>query len=163
VNWLLLGGGLVVLLFGFVLLYGAPYVPTLHPQRQSALELLDLRSGQLLLELGSGDGSILLAAAKRGIHSVGYELNPILALISRLRTWRYRKSVTIIWGNFWQADISRADGIYAFLLERYMPKLQNYLHETEHKKHLKVASFAFQMPDMKPRKNIKGMYLYVID
>ena len=64
----------VVLLFGFVVIFGAPYLPTLSRQTEDALELLDLKTGQTLLELGSGDGRVLLAAAKRNLKAVGYEI-----------------------------------------------------------------------------------------
>jgi DNA modification methylase len=68
----------LLLAFGGVILRGAPYVPTLDPQARAALELLDLKPGQTLLELGSGDGKILVVAARAGLHVVGIELNPFL-------------------------------------------------------------------------------------
>jgi hypothetical protein len=74
---------LVILAFQFVVLFlGAPYVPTLPKQREAALDLLKLKPGQTLIDLGCGDGAMLIAAAKRGINSVGYEINPLLALIA---------------------------------------------------------------------------------
>jgi 16S rRNA A1518/A1519 N6-dimethyltransferase RsmA/KsgA/DIM1 with predicted DNA glycosylase/AP lyase activity len=103
---------ILVLLFGFVLLFGAPYVPTLKPQTEQALDLLNLKPGQTLLELGSGDGRVMRAAAARGLHVVGYELNPILAGVSYFVTWKYRKQVRIIWGDFWHADFTHGDGVF---------------------------------------------------
>ena len=49
--------GLVVVL-GILLpvLFGPPYLPTLAPNLKTALDLLDLKSGQTVLDLGSGDG-----------------------------------------------------------------------------------------------------------
>src|SRR5690606_15342477 len=113
----------VILLFSFVLVFGAPYLPTLGRQQEVALELLDLKPGQTLLELGSGDGRMLVAAAKRGIRAVGYELNPLLFAYSWLVTRRYRRLVTVKCVNFWQASWPQTDGIYVFLLDKFMPKL----------------------------------------
>jgi hypothetical protein len=92
----------IVFCFVFVLLFGAPFLPTLKPQIIIALDLLDLKPGDTLLELGSGDGRVLVAAARRGLNVVGYELNPIMALISWLHTRRYRRQVKVVWGNFWR-------------------------------------------------------------
>ena len=62
----------LILIFGYVILFGAPFLPTLKNQIEAIFELLDLKEGQTLIELGSGDGRILLEAAKRGINVVGY-------------------------------------------------------------------------------------------
>ena len=92
----------LVLIFSFVIFFGAPYLPTLKPEAQKALGLLDLKPGQTLLELGSGDGRVLKQAAKQGIRGIGYELNPLLVIYSQISCWRYRKLVTFKCRNFWQ-------------------------------------------------------------
>jgi hypothetical protein len=49
---------IIILAFQFVVIFlGAPYVPTLNKQRETALDLLKLKSGQTLIDLGSGDGA----------------------------------------------------------------------------------------------------------
>ncbi|HET7529279.1 MAG TPA: hypothetical protein VFJ84_03590, partial [Candidatus Saccharimonadales bacterium] len=73
--------GLAILLiaaYSFVLLFGAPYFPSLSPHVKAGLDLLDLKKGQTVYDLGCGDGRFLKAAARRGIKSVGYELNPFM-------------------------------------------------------------------------------------
>jgi 16S rRNA A1518/A1519 N6-dimethyltransferase RsmA/KsgA/DIM1 with predicted DNA glycosylase/AP lyase activity len=115
-DWFLVVLGIIILLFGFVVFFGAPYLPTLNPQVKTALNLADLKKGQHLLELGCGDGKVLIAAAKQGIRVTGYELNPILVFICWLRTLRYRKLVRVVWGNFWQVSLPKADAIFVFLL-----------------------------------------------
>ena len=84
-EWLLLLACAVVLTFGLTLFFGAPYLPTLRAQVPEALDLLQLKAGDTLIEIGSGDGRILAAAAGRGLLAVGYEINPILVIISRMR------------------------------------------------------------------------------
>ncbi len=149
---------LFIVSFGFVVLFGAPYLPTKHKQAKAALDLLNLKPGQTLLELGSGDGRVLKIAAKRDLKAIGYELNPLLVLVAKINTWRYRESVRVIWGNYWQQDWPPADGIYVFLLAKYMKKLDKKIIQSSIKK---LASFAFQIPGRKPNKQKDGVYLYV--
>lgn len=114
---------LLILLFGLVVFFGAPYLPTFKKQIETALDLLDLQPGQTMLELGSGDGRVLRAAAIRGLNAIGYELNPILVVISKLRCWPYRGKVRVIWANYWLQKWPQAEGIFVFLLPKYMNKL----------------------------------------
>lgn len=150
---------ILCLLFSFVVLFGAPYLPTLKPQIDSAFDLLDLKSGQTILELGSGDGRVLRAAAQRGLNAVGYELNPLLVLVSLAVTWRYRNQVKIVWGNFWTKQWPPSDGIFVFLLDRYMVKLDNKITSSKHRPK-KLVSFAFKIPGKKPTKTRNALYLY---
>lgn len=151
--------GVIVLCFAFVMLFGAPFLPTLQPQIQTALDLLDLKPGQTMLELGCGDGRVLIAAAERGWNAVGYELNPILAFVAWFRTRRYRKKVRIIWGDYWRTDWPEAQGIFAFILTRYMRKLDKKVIRYKHRP-LRIASFAFTIPNGEPTKENSGIYLY---
>jgi SAM-dependent methyltransferase len=156
--WLI--GLIMVLVFGAVLLVGAPYMPTLSPQRKAALDMLALKPGQTLYELGSGDGSLLKEAAERGLNVVGYELNPFLVLISRFRTFKYRRHVKIRMGNFWKADLAGADGIFVFLLDRFMLQLDDKISR-EGKKGVKLVSHAFKIPGRKPQGRHQALLLYV--
>ena len=151
---------LVVLLFGFTVLFGAPYLPTLSRRTNDALDMLDLKQGELLLELGSGDGRLLAAAAKRGIKSIGYELNPLLVWYSRVRLWRYRKLARVKLANYWQVDLPKAQGIYVFLLQPYMQKLDKKITQSNIAP-VKLVSFAFVVPNKKPAQHKNGMRLYL--
>lgn len=135
---------------------GAPYVPTLDAQAQAALELLSLKPGQTLLELGSGDGKVLVAAARAGLNVVGIELNPFLVVVSWLCTRRYRRQVRIIWGDFWRVDWPPCDGVFTFLLDRFMPRLDTRMQKV----HRPLVSFAFQIPGRQPDAAQAGVYLY---
>lgn len=153
---------LVVLLsFGVVLLFGAPYLPTLQPQIEQALELASLKQGRTLLELGCGDGKVLIAAAEKGLKVIGYELNPFLALIAWLRTRRYKDRVEVYWGNFWAVDWPPADAIFTFLLPKYMAKLDNRMAAYKYKP-TKLVSIAFAIPGrpIDQQKNGVNLYLY---
>jgi len=158
-QWVVLGVLFIFFLFVFVVFFGPPYVPTLSPQVKAALDLLDLSPGETMLELGSGDGRILKAAAQRGWMVVGYELNPILVLISWLVTRRYRKQVKIVWGNFWSKKWPPAEGIFTFMIERQMKMLDDRIEKLPYRP-VKVASFAFKLPNRRLIRQSKGIYLY---
>ena len=152
--------GSVFLGFGLVVFFGAPYVPVLSAQKFHALELLSLKPGDTLLELGCGDGRMVAAAAASGLRVVGYELNPFLALYAWLRTRKYRKNVTIIWGNYWTKPWPKVEGIYVFLLDKYMKKLDNKIMQTYAPGRVRLVSFAFKVPGKKPVKSSRGLFLY---
>ncbi|MBA3758642.1 hypothetical protein H0X10_03365 [Candidatus Saccharibacteria bacterium] len=151
----------VVLMFGLVVFFGAPYLPTFNKQTETALDLLALAPGHTLLELGSGDGKVLVASAKRGIKSVGYELNPILFIYSWLRTRKYSGLVKVVWGNYWHKEWPVTDGIYVFLLDKYMKKLDKTIVQKYPSKSIKLVSFAFKIPGKKSVKTKQGLHLYI--
>jgi hypothetical protein len=71
----------------------------------------------------------------------------------------YRKLVSVRWGNYWTKKWPDADGIYVFLLNPYMEKLDKKItQEIKHK--VNVVSFAFAIPGKKPAKELKGLMLY---
>lgn len=158
-EWLIIAAVVLALCFGSVLLFGAPYLPTLGPQVDVSLQLAGLKPGQTLLELGCGDGKVLVAAAKQGINVVGYELNPLLWLLCWLRTLRYRKQVRVIWGDFWKQPWPPADAIFTFLLPRYMSKLNKKVMQSKHKP-VKLVSFAFEIPGRQPDQKKQGVFVY---
>lgn len=156
--WLVVVGTLFM--FGFVVLFGAPYVPTLKRQQKKALDMLDLQPGQVFYDLGCGDGRILLAAARSGAKAIGYEINPLMALVSWLRTRRCPQPIKIVWGNFWKADIEDADGVFVFLIEHHMDKLDKYLSRQLQGKQTKVVSYGFKIPGKKPLEESGAVFLY---
>src|SRR3989344_7553923 len=142
---------IVLACFGFVLIFGAPYLPTHKQQVDLSLSLLKLKKGQLMYELGCGDGRLLNAAAKQGYKAVGYEMNPIMYVWALLNTQHHRNLVEVKFGNFWKADLSNADGVYVFLLDRFMERLDKKL-SSELKSGVMLASYTFKIPGKKPEK-----------
>jgi 16S rRNA A1518/A1519 N6-dimethyltransferase RsmA/KsgA/DIM1 with predicted DNA glycosylase/AP lyase activity len=126
---------------------------------KDALDLLALKPGETMVELGSGDGRMLRAVAERGVHAIGYELNPLLVAWSRLRHRKYRRFITVHWGNYWRHKLPETDAIYVFLLNPYMDKLDKKITQEINKK-VKLVSFAFAVPGKKPAREQGGMMLY---
>lgn len=155
------GLAVFALAFGAVAMFGAPYLPTMRRQRETALGLLGLKPDQVFYDLGCGDGRLLRDAAKRGVRAIGYELNPFLALVAWLSTRRYGSLAKVKCANFWRADISDADGVYVFLITPYMPKLNSFMQTQNFTHPVRLASYGFQIPGRKPAKKSDGVFLYI--
>lgn len=158
--WIFLISVFLIFSFGLVVLVGAPYLPTKKKQIDTALELLDLKSGHTLLELGCGDGRVLGAAAAKGIRAIGYELNPLLVIIAKVSNLKHKDLVSVRWGNYWRADLPKTDGIFVFLLDKYMDKLDQKITNNKLAP-TRLASFAFKMPYKKANRVKDGVFLYI--
>lgn len=149
-----------LLLIGIAVLFGPPYVPTLRLHLNTALDMLDLKEGQTMLDLGSGDGRVLVAAAKRGWNAVGIEVSPVLVLVSKIRCWRYRKQIRIIWGNYFLTSWPlQTDAIFSFMIQYQMKRLDERITEW-HTRPIKLATFAFQIPGKTAVAERDAVYLY---
>jgi len=124
---------------------GALFVPTTKRRVNAALDALALSPGQLLIDLGCGDGRVLRAAAKRyGVRAVGYELNP-LALT---KAWLFnlgRNGISVRRRNFWKIDLAEADAIFCYLFPDLMPELAAKL-QRELRPGTPVISCNFELP-----------------
>jgi hypothetical protein len=162
IEWTIIISVSIGLTFLFVIFFGAPFLPIQHDRAAEAMDMLNLKPGQLLLDLGSGDGRMLKLAAERGIRCIGYELNPILAGYSWLRTWRYRHLVSVKCASYWRGVLPQCDAMYIFLLQPYMARLDHKLtHELITP--TPVLSFVYTFPGRKPHKQQKGLHLYMFE
>lgn len=151
---------LLVVPFGLVLFVGAPYLPTRKTQAKQALDLLGLKKGDTFVDLGSGDGSVLIEAASRGLVCYGYELNPFIWLISKLRTLRFGSQVHISCTNFWSVSLpTETKGVFVFLLDKYMTKLDAKL-SSQLQPGGKLVSYTFKIPSKKHTTSKGPLTLY---
>ncbi|XP_062999051.1 adenine nucleotide translocase lysine N-methyltransferase-like isoform X1 [Elgaria multicarinata webbii] len=106
-----------------------PYVPSSAKQVSNMMSLLKGRSGKLV-DLGSGDGRIVLEAYKQGFRpAIGYELIPWLLQLSNFRAcWAgcygkvfYRRE------DLWKADLSDCNNVTVFLAPSVVPLLERKL------------------------------------
>ena len=104
-SWLLFAILAIVILVGFSAFTGAPYVPSHRRDVARAFrELYPLGANDVLVDIGSGDGVVLRQASKCGARAVGYEIHPLLVLLSR---WLSRGDVrvAVYFANFWRVDL----------------------------------------------------------
>jgi SAM-dependent methyltransferase len=164
--WLFWVFAAIVIVFGFVVFRGAPYVPSKKGDIKRAFdELYPLSSRDLVVDIGSGDGIVLRQAAIRGAHAVGYELNPVLVLISRWFS-RNQPNVKIHLADFWAAKLPDATTVvYTFGESRDITKMANKVARESKRigKPLHFISYGFEVPHQIPVKKIGAHYLYRFD
>lgn len=146
---------------------GAPWVATYKKALKPIFKMADLKQGQLIYDLGSGTGHILIKAAKDyQAKAVGFELSPPLYLFSKINIFLNRaKNTHIYFKNFYKQDISQADIIFCFLSARAMCKLKNKFNQ-ELKPGTKIISYIFEIPGWKARQIFTAdsygpVYLYI--
>ena len=94
------------------------WVPTPEAQVATMLDLAKVTSKDFVIDLGSGDGRTVIAAAKRGAKSRGIEYDPNMVELSRKNAAKEGVSdkVEFIQGDLYEADLSKASVITMFLL-----------------------------------------------
>lgn len=141
---------------------GAIYLPTSIDRVKRMLDLSELKAGQTLIDLGSGDGRILIEAVQRGAMAMGYEINPILVYLTKrkIKKLNLNNRAQIFWKNFWQVDLIDADVITVFGAPTIMAKLEKkFLKEL--KSGAKICSYVFPLPNLKVLKKEEGIFIYV--
>jgi len=128
---------------------GAPFLPIRRNDIRDALTLVEIGPQDVVVDLGSGDGRVLEAAAERGARVVGYEINPLLVWISRRRLRRFGERVQVFRKNLLAADLSHATVVFIFGIDKLMPKIRRMLEERG-QPGLKIVSFVFNFPGWQP-------------
>jgi len=112
------------------------------------IEFADIKKNDVLYDLGSGDGRILVEAAKKGIKVVGIEKNRFLNWIAR-RNIRKLKNVKIIQGDIFKQKINDASIIVAYLSQKVTERLQKKI-KREVKKGTRIILVDHVFIDWKP-------------
>ena len=101
------------------------WVPTPPSLLELMLDMAQVTKDDFVMDLGSGDGRNVIAAARRGARGVGVEYNPdMVALSTRLaREAGVADRATFVQGDMYEADISKATVMAVFLLPSNMEKL----------------------------------------
>ena len=105
------------------------WVPTPVELVEKMLDMAAVTPQDVVMDLGSGDGRTIIAAAKRGARAVGVEFNPDMVELSRRRAKEagVADKATFIEGDMFTADISKATVMALFLLPDNLDKLKDKL------------------------------------
>ncbi len=141
---------------------GAAPIPSRGSTVQSIMRLAEIKPGQKLYDLGSGDGRILFAAAKQGANCVGFEINPFLFWYTRIRALLTRASrVSVRRSDFWKNPINDADVVTVYLVPSAMARLQVKAKE-ELRPGTKIIAAVYPFPDWPPTQRDGRAYLYIV-
>jgi ribosomal protein L11 methylase PrmA len=137
---------------------GAMFTTTHRSKIKKILEDVSMVPGQVVYDLGCGDGRFLIAAAKRyDVRAIGFEINPWAYALSRFRVGFWQANVSIHFKDFWKADLSEADIVFCYLFPDVMEKLKRKLSQ-ELKAEAKVISCNFEIPGWRPEKIITASH-----
>ena len=154
-----------LLLFVVPIVYGAPFEPTDRKTLRKMIEFAKVKSGEKVVDLGSGSGKIVIEFAKlpNVKESHGFEINPLLVLSSRrkIKKSNLKGKAFIHWKNFWKQDLSEYDVVNSFQIGYVMGKLEKKLRR-ELKKGSRIISNTWKFPNLKLKKHEGDVYLYRI-
>lgn len=128
------------------------YVPTPQDVVEAMLEMAGVKKGDVLYDLGSGDGRIPVTAAKRfGIRAVGIDIDParVAEANTNARAAGVTDLVTFRNADLFETDLSEASVVTLYLLPALNLKLRPKLLK-ELKPGSRIVSHAFDMGDWKP-------------
>ncbi|XP_025919632.1 protein N-lysine methyltransferase FAM173A [Apteryx rowi] len=136
-----------------------PYVPSSAQQVANVMVLLEGRSGKTV-DLGSGDGRLVIEAYKHGLRpAVGYELNPWLLRLSNYRAWKagYNGKVSFLKQDLWKVNLSDCYNVTVFLAPSVKPPLAaKFLAELPDE--ARVVAGRFPFPSWTPTSTVgKGL------
>lgn len=131
-----------------------PLVDTPHDVVEAMLDLAEVKEGDYLADLGSGDGRFLIAAGKRNVKSMGIEITPEVAEQSRIniREAGQEGRAKVVRGDIFREDFSDATVVTMFLKidlnQRLRPQFDKLKPGT------RIVSHMWSMPGAKPAKSI---------
>lgn len=153
----------------------APWLPSRKKDKARILELIDLKEGDKIAELGAGDGSVLLTIAaqikKDGLaeaKATGLEVSLLPYIIGKIRTHFAKLPAKFIFADFFHKPLNDFSVIYCFLTPAAMSKLAPKFKK-ELPKGSRIISYAFKIegwtPEAisKPKETDLPIYRYRVD
>lgn len=158
--------GFTLLIFSFTIwadVKGAPFVRSKKDRMETMLKLADIRPGMRVLELGSGDGTIITEAAKMGAIAEGIEINPFLVWYSRRKARKTgpTNQATFVCANIFKISLAekKPDILLLYLLPGTLKKLREKL-QAELQPGTRIISNAFHIEGLEPIQHENGVYVY---
>lgn len=132
----------------------APYIPSQMVNIKKVLKLAGVKKGKRFYELGSGDGRVVLEAAKLGADSYGIEQSFLRVLYSKFKASQKKfKKAKFFHGNIFTKNYQDADIIYIYLLPKGVKKLEGKLKK-ELNKGVIVITQTYHFSNWKPFKKL---------
>ncbi|MCL4377158.1 MAG: class I SAM-dependent methyltransferase [Actinobacteria bacterium] len=154
---------LILIYIAWSQIFGAPWIPTPYKTVHTMLEMARVKPGEVVYDLGSGDGRVIIEAARSfGARAVGIEIDPTRYLWTKLRILmlNLHDNVHVLFGNFFYKDLSQADVVTVYLLQgtnvRLMEKLENELRPGT-----RIVSNTFTFPGWKIIRQDSKAQIYV--
>lgn len=143
------------------ILRGAPYAPTKPKAIKIMLKALAINADDKSIDIGSGDGRLVIALAQAGAEAHGYEINPLLVWWSRVKIKRagLENKAFIHQQSFWKTNFGDYSIVTVFGMTHIMKELSEKFQK-ELPVNAKIAANTFTLPNWKPDFEHKGIYIY---
>jgi ubiquinone/menaquinone biosynthesis C-methylase UbiE len=128
---------------------GAPFWPSSRRRLETMLQLANIQPGDRVVDLGSGDGRVVIQTAQTGAQEcVGYEIDPFWLRVSRAKSKRVPNADKIDFRDesFWDVDLSRFNVVFIYQHKPTMEKLAEKLNR-DLKPGTRLISNALPLPD----------------
>lgn len=147
----------------YFLIQGAPFVSTQEDDIAAMLRAVRLKDQPRIIDLGAGDGKLVIAFARRGYHIDGVEIKPWLVRRARKHIARDKltKIASMIYGSMWKVDTSPYDIVLLYAVPHVMSRLEQKLTR-ELKPGSLVASNYFTFPNLMPVQTLGRIHVYEI-
>jgi tRNA A58 N-methylase Trm61 len=160
IKFVLLVGTLYLALTIYLVFRGSNYVATPSKDIQTIMNVV--KKGDIVIDLGFGDGRILEAAIQAGAgKAIGYELDFIRFIHTwiRLKVLKRYANISLRYGDIWAADVSKADVVITFFTIAHMNNLYAKMKK-EMKKGTWFVSIVHEVSEVKPTKKLGSSYFY---
>ena len=143
---------------------GAIYDPSTPYETGLMVEVAAIAPGEKAADLGSGDGRVVIELARRGAEAHGYEVNPVLVMISRrnIRRAGLAGKAFVHWKSFWRTDLARFDVLTVFQVDFVMGRLEAKL-KRELTPDTRIVSHYWRFPSLRPMREHGRIFLYRVD
>lgn len=141
----------------------SPWWRTNKKVAHAIIKLAEITSKDILLDLGCGDGTVLIEAASlRNAHGVGIEIDPLRVWIAKFRVQIKGLSsmVDIKRANFFEMNISEADVVIVYLIPKTLKRLENKFFK-ELSPGSRVVSYIYQIDFLPEIASDKKNQIYV--
>lgn len=140
-----------------------PYVGTQKKKIEIIMQFAGIKEGETVVDLGSGDGRLLIESAKQGAFAKGYEINPFLFMLSILhaKLEGLSTNIEVYKRSLWKADLKVADVICVYALIKTMPKMEEFIFKNA-KNGTRVVVNTNPFPNKKAEKELNGIFIYKI-
>lgn len=149
----------VIYLLIQTLLNHPPFVPSRLKNIQLAFDYVQLNGSHNFVDLGSGDGRVAFAAARREAKAAGIEINPYLILYCRLINLFKKNKAQFILGSYFKHDLSSYNVVFTYLYPEVVEQLEAKIF-AEIKPNSWVISNTFNFPNRTAVAQFGQVYVY---
>ncbi len=133
---------------------GGPFVPTPFKAVHKVLKHANIKKGDKVYDIGAGDGRFIHFATKDyKANATGFEMDPFVYFIAKIRQWFFGWKGTMIRSDFQKHSLKNADIVVCYMMPKTLAKFQKKF-DKELKKGTTIVSYGFKIGNWKTKKII---------